>query len=134
MPLQFVLHAGFAQIFGDYLQAGKALSLAVTAGLALALWGVFRRLRAPAWLAIALLACVLVSQVGQLGSLSIRGHALPVALQVAALGRVARRPDRRSLVVAGLLCALALLTKLTAVWGGSSPALCGSGRTGGPSP
>lgn len=117
MPLQFVLHAGFAQIFGDYLQAGKALSLAVTAGLALALWGVFRQLLAPAWLTIGLLACVLMSQVGQLGSLSIRGHALPVALQVAALGLVARRPDRRSVVLAGLLCALALLTKLTAVWG-----------------
>ena len=116
MPLQWFLHAGLGEATGEYLVSGKLL----TAAIALALLGVMllalRQVGAPAWLGLPLVALLITSQSGLTAFTSIRGDALPVALQLGAVLVVARGMGRREAAVAGLLCAGALLGKVSAVW------------------
>jgi len=119
MPGQFALYAVVAKAMGgNYLLAGKVLSYTIGLALIALLVVILRRdLKIPIWLVAALVAAVVTTPVGQLATISIRGHALPVILQLVALRIVAHRVDRRAAIAAGLLCALAVMTKTTAVWG-----------------
>jgi hypothetical protein len=63
-----------------------------------------------------LLIAVTVSAVGIWTSLTISFDPLPVALQLVALMLVARARGTAAIVIAGVLCALALFTKLSAIW------------------
>ena len=56
-----------------------------------------------------------LAPLGLLATTSIHGDTLPVVFQFGALLLVLRG-SRRGIAVAGLLCALAFLTKLSAVW------------------
>ncbi len=48
--------------------------------------------------------------------MSIQGDALPVVWQLGAIEFVAEKPERRSVMISGALCVLAILSKLSAVW------------------
>jgi hypothetical protein len=116
MPLQILLHGGLAEATGEYLVSGKLL----VAALALALLGVtfvaLRRLGVPMWLGLPLLALVVTTHTGLTATTSIRGDTLPVVLQLGAVLVVVRWQSRRAAAGAGLLCAAALLSKLSALW------------------
>jgi hypothetical protein len=80
MPLQIVLNAGSARITGEYLMSGKAAAYVVAAILVASLIFVLRtHFRLPLWLVGGLVATILVTPVGRLDTLSIRGDTLPVA-------------------------------------------------------
>jgi len=64
-----------------------------------------------------LVVAVTVSAVGIWTSVTISYDPLPVALQLIALALVVRGRGRVAIVMAGLLCALALFSKLSAIWG-----------------
>lgn len=117
MPLQILGLAGFARITGEYLVSGKlfvyAVTLALLASVALILR---RRFGVPWWLTIAVVGSIAVGDVGLYGTLSIRGHALPIVLQLVALAIVAPHVTERRAATAGLVCAAAMLTKTTALW------------------
>lgn len=119
MPLQFVLHAGVARLTGEYLVSGKLLAYACSVAVYTLLFVICRNACGSSVLAIGLVAAVLGTGAGWGDSTSLRGDMLPVALQLGALYAVTRRsasPSVRSLSLAGLLCALAFLSKTTAVW------------------
>jgi hypothetical protein len=116
MPLQMLLHGGLAELTGEYLVSGKLLTLAITAALLGLTFIALRRIGAPAWLALALLALLVTTQTGLTAMTSIRGDALPVALQLAALLTVSRWTSRGGAAAAGLLCAAAMLSKISALW------------------
>jgi hypothetical protein len=121
MPLQIGLHAGLAAVTGDELLAGKLLALVLAAALvALLLVLLVRGLGVPLWVSVTLVAALIASPLGVLTVTSIRGDALPVILQLAALAIVARTPDRPRTIAAGVLCAAAVLAKLTALWGAAA--------------
>ena len=116
MPLQIELHAGLARLTGDELLAGKLLALLIAAALVgVLLYVLVHELAVPVWVSLLLVAALVASPLGVLTVTSIRGDALAVVLQLAALALFAR--ERRSYVaVAGLLCAAAVLAKLSALW------------------
>lgn len=117
MPLQFLAHGGLALVTGEYLVSGKLLVLVIGVGLLATMLLVLRRVvGAPMWLSAGLLALVVPTHSGLTALTSIRGDALPVMLQLAAVGVVARSTGRRTIAAAGLLCATAVLCKVTAVW------------------
>jgi hypothetical protein len=115
MPLQFVLHAGLARLTGEYLVSGKLLAYASVAALLTVTFLVAQRLSRSATVALGLVAAILVTRSGFLAATSVRGDALPVALQLGGV-TLATRSSRRATAGAGLLCALALLSKSNAVW------------------
>ena len=123
MPLSIVVHAGAAKLVGSFVTAGKLVSYILAACLLALLYVVARRRGCPRVVALALTTTILVSAPGLLAATSIRGDTLPVVLQLGALALVARSTRPRLLVAAGVLCALALLAKLTAVWGLAAIAL-----------
>jgi hypothetical protein len=116
MPLYFLAHAGLARCTGEYLMAGKILSL--LAGLAC--WAlVFVALRqggCPAPASLGLTATFAASSIGLFSAATVRGDLLPVVWQLAALVVVAGGTGSWRAALAGLLCALAVLTKVTAGW------------------
>jgi hypothetical protein len=119
MPLEFVTHAGLARVTGEYLVSGKLLAYASDVGMYVLLFVITRRISGSKVLAIGLVAAVLSTNTGLFGSTAIGGDTLPVALQLGAIYAVTRRSPAGSAwasLLAGLLCALAFFTKLTAVW------------------
>ena len=116
MPLPFLLHAAAAAATGEYLISGKALALGLTVALWLLVVEAARRLGSPWPLTLALAGVVLASGSGFLAGTTIRGDLLPVVLQLSALAVAARFPTASGAVLAGLLCTLALLAKITAGW------------------
>jgi hypothetical protein len=116
MPLHFVLHAGLARLTGEYLISGKILTYTLTALLCAELFVLLRRLGCGRGPALVLASLVLLNKPGFFAATTIRGDLLPVVLQVAAV-LVAFRPlTLRRALAAGGLCALAVLSKQTAVW------------------
>ncbi len=117
MPVQIVLHGGLAKVTGEYLVSGKLLVYGLFAILLAVLVVVLRRRGCPAPLALGLAGGVLASPAGLYDATAIRGDAFPAALQLAAVALVAeRRSSRASAAAAGSLCALAFLSKTSAVW------------------
>jgi hypothetical protein len=117
MPLQILGLAGFARVTGEYLVSGKLFGYAVTLALIASVAVILRRrFGVPWWLTIALVGSIVVGDVGLYGTLSIRGHALPIVLQLVALAVVTPHVTERRAAMAGLVCAAAVLTKTTALW------------------
>jgi hypothetical protein len=121
MPLQIGLHAGLARLTGDELLAGKLLALLVAAALLAVLLDVLvRELGVPLWVSLTLVAALVASPLGVLTVTSIRGDALTVVLQLTALTVVSRFSRPAGAVGAGVLCAAAVLAKLSGLWGAAA--------------
>lgn len=116
MPLYFTLHAGLARVTGEYIVSGKLLSYF----LAIALWMLFFRIAADragsAVIALALTALTASSTVSVIANMTIRADLLPVLLQLGAVACLARTRTQTRAVISGLLCCLALTSKVTAIW------------------
>ncbi|MBA3844041.1 MAG: glycosyltransferase family 39 protein, partial [Actinobacteria bacterium] len=115
VPLQFVLNAGAALVTGEYVTSGKILALLAAIALIALIYVSLRGERVRPKLALGACAVVAVAPLGLLATTSIHGDTLPVVFQFGALLLVLRG-SRRGVAVAGALCALAFLTKLSAVW------------------
>jgi hypothetical protein len=115
-PLQFVLQTGSELLTGEWIVSGKLLAYAIAGALLTLVYLLLRRVGCSRVVATALVSAVLLSQAGFFAATSIRGDALPLVLQVAAVAIVAQSVSRRALVAAGVLCALAVTAKLAAVW------------------
>jgi hypothetical protein len=116
MPLHFVLHAGVARLTGEYLESGKLVAYAGATALLSLTFVLARRLSGSATIAMGLVAAILVTPTGLLAATSIRGDALPVALQLGAV-TLALHSSRRATAAAALLSAIAILSKSSALWG-----------------
>jgi hypothetical protein len=116
MPLPFVAHGGVSLITGEYLVSGKLTAYATALGLFALLFVLLRKVGCTAVVAAALVAAVVVVPAGYLADMSVRGDALSVVLQLAAVLVIWRVQTRRAIVGASILCALAVASKATAVW------------------
>jgi hypothetical protein len=117
MPVPIAVDALAARVSGSYLVGGKVLSYAYFAVLIGAVVILLRRARCPWALTIGLAAMIPVTETGLAASMDARSDALPVLLQVAAVGLIIHRERRASTLGAALLAAVAFASKLTAVWG-----------------
>jgi hypothetical protein len=116
MPLPFVLHAGLARLTGEYLLSGKLLTYTLVAALCAELFFLLRRLGCGRGPALVLTGLVLLNQPGFFAATTIRGDLLPVVLQLAAVLAAWGSLTPRRALLAGAFCALAVLSKQTAVW------------------
>jgi hypothetical protein len=116
MPLPFVLYGAADLLTGDLLTGAKLVTYAAALAVLLLVVLACRR-RGAGWpFALVLTAAVTASWAGATVFLGIRGDAVSVALGLGAVAMLERRETTRGAVVSGLLCSLALLAKLTAVW------------------
>jgi hypothetical protein len=116
MPVPIVLQGFLAALTGEYLLSGKLLSYAAMIGLLAAMFVLLRRQGRPVAIALALPALILTSQTGLAARMDIRGDALPLLLQVLAVGIVAGTARPAPTVAAAALAAIALVSKTSAVW------------------
>jgi hypothetical protein len=116
MPLPIVLHGWIARLTGEYVVSGKILAYAAAVGLVVAVVGLLRSLRCPTAYALALGVVVLTTGTGLWGSLNLRVDLLPLLLQVLAVWLARVRSSPAATAGAAGLAALALVTKLSAVW------------------
>jgi hypothetical protein len=116
MPLPIILHGVLARLTGDYLVSGKLLSYVAMAALLVTMFWVMRRMRTPLPLALGLTAVVLATRAGLSAAMDIRLDALPLLLQILTVHIVARTSRPRAVVGAAALSALALMSKVSALW------------------
>jgi hypothetical protein len=116
MPLPFLFHGAVSFVTGEYLVSGKITAYATAAALFVLLFLLLRAIGCTVLVSAALVAAVIVTPAGFLATMSIRGDALSVAFQLAALLVVWRSQSRRAVLGASALCALAIVSKTTAVW------------------
>lgn len=116
MPLPIVAHGLLARITGEYLVSGRLLAYAATVGLLATMVVVLRRVGCPFGLRFLLPALVLTTATGLSASLNLRADVLPLLLQLLAVSIVSSSERTSGAVGAGVLSALALFTKTTAVW------------------
>jgi hypothetical protein len=123
MPLSIVLNTAAAALTGEYVISGKIVGALSMAALLYATVLSLDRGGASRPLALALAGSILLSNTGRVAATSIRGDALPVALQLAALLVISRGSERRALppargktLLAAVFCAAAVLAKLSALW------------------
>jgi hypothetical protein len=115
MPLYFSLHSLMSRVFDDYVVAGKALSFVVVIGLIGLAYAVLRRLGVPASFSLLLASLILLTGPGIDAATGIRADALAALLGLGALSLIERDPSRMA-IPAAALAALALFTKLSALW------------------
>jgi hypothetical protein len=116
MPVPTVLHAGAARITDEYVVSGKLVGAASTVLLLTGLYVLLRRLGCGRPESLLLTAAVLATVPGLYVATSIQGDSLAVFLQLAAVGVIARRIERKTVVASAILCVLAVAGKLSAVW------------------
>jgi hypothetical protein len=116
MPLQIVLHTALSFVTGEYLVSGKLLAYAVAVALCTLLFAILRREGCGWALSLGLVSSILATQTGVLAVEGIRGDALPVLLQLAAVALAARAASSREFAAAGAICALAVTSKASAIW------------------
>jgi hypothetical protein len=116
MPLPIVLHGWIAAFTGEYVVSGKLLAYATAVALLVTVFVVLRELACPLPIALALTAILLATNTGWSSSLNVRADLLPLLLQLLAVRAVVRSTSRGATIRAGLLAALALVAKLSAVW------------------
>jgi hypothetical protein len=116
MLLSFVPQAALARLTGELILSGKGWTLALSAILFLQLFQIVRGFGCGRGASLALASLPFLTNAGILAATTIRGDLLPVVLQLAALqvARVGKSPA--AVALAGFLCTLALLTKITAAW------------------
>jgi hypothetical protein len=117
MPIPFVLHATLSHLTGSLLTSGKALSLLYMSLLLAVTFLILRRMGAPTFVALALVATILSTKVGIHQLAGVREDAFAVLLQLVALFAVWRSTGTGAIAGAGALTAIVIFTKLTAVWG-----------------
>jgi hypothetical protein len=116
MPVFFVCQALLAQLVGrDYVFSGKSLALATLSLLIGLTFIVVRRLGVPRSVAALLAVLVLLTSPGFHAATSIRADALAALFQLSAVALIAHRGPTQS-VAAATLSALALFTKISALW------------------
>jgi hypothetical protein len=115
MPLQIVLNAGIGHLTGEYLVSGKIASYAEAITLAGVTYLLLRAISGSWALALGLVGSLFVTMTGFDAVHGIRGDALPVVLQLLAVTLVIRG-SAGSVSAAGILCALAILSKSSAIW------------------
>ncbi len=119
MPLCILAHAALARATGEYIFSGKIIACVSAFAWLMGICVLARQRGSPRLFAGAMAASVLLSPVGFQALCTVRSDSLALALQLWALwagGRVAREGRVSWAVLAGALCALAFLAKLTAVW------------------
>lgn len=116
MPVPIALHGGLGLLVGDYLVAGKLIAYALMATLLVVVLVVLRRERCPLPVAALLSTTLLVTGTGIIAGTWIRHDTLPVVLQLVAVVLIVRSTGRNALIAAGVLCALALAAKVSALW------------------
>ena len=124
MPLPFLAHAGLARVTGEYLLSGKLLALMLAVGCCALVYRALRRAGCTVPVALALTSLLPADKVCYLAGTNVRGDLLAVVLQLAALAVATRARRSRGAVVAGLLCALAVLGKVTSLWAPAAICLC----------
>ena len=116
-PLPILAWAAAAGLGGDYLVAGKLLTYLLGLLLLGLTFDVSRRLARSTTIALLLTSSVLVAVPGLVATTSTpRGDTLAVLLQLLAVVLVDRFTGGRSSAAAGALCALAVCSKVSAVW------------------
>jgi hypothetical protein len=123
MPLPVLLDGGAAKLGGDLLVSTKLVTYVVAAALCALTYVVLRQVECPRPLALGLVAAVIVTPTGLVGTLGLRNDGLAVAFQLAAVAVVLRRRTTTLVAVAGVLAALAVLSKASAVWAAAAIAL-----------
>jgi hypothetical protein len=116
MPLPFLASGALSLVTGEYLVSGKLTAYATALALFGLMFVLLRRAGCSRLVSSALVSAVLVTPAGYLAAVSIRGDALSVVFELAALAVVTRGVSRRRLLAAAALCALAIASKSTAVW------------------
>ena len=116
MPLPILLYSFAISLGGDLLASAKVVDFLASAALLVLLVAVLRRLGATATMSVGLAATVVTSQVFLLVATGIRPESLPTALQLGALALVAFVPRRAATVLAAVVCAVAVLSKISALW------------------
>ena len=116
MPLPFIAHGAVSFVTGEYLVSGKLTAYATAIALFALLFFLLRAVGCTAVVSAALVAAVVVTPAGLLATMSIRGDALSVVFQLAAVLVVWRSQSRRAVLGASALCALGIASKTTAVW------------------
>lgn len=116
MPLQIVLHAGGAMATGEYLVSGKLVVATVAVALLVLIFVILREFGCPALLSLGLVGAFMVTSTASWVSIGPRADLLPVLLQLGAVVLIARSTTRTHVVGAGVLCALGIVSKLSAVW------------------
>ena len=117
MPLPFIFETAGGLVTGELLVAAKLVIYATAAGLYVLLFVILRRRGAPWPVALGLIGAVLVTYAAVQTTLAIRWDALATLLQLGAIAVVADHPrSGRRVSLAGLLCALALASKFSALW------------------
>jgi hypothetical protein len=116
MPVYFVLHSLVAQSTGwDYVPSGKLLSLVIVISLIGVTFVIIRRFGVPRSFALLLASFVLLTGPGFQAATSIRADALATLFQLGSVAVIAHLGPRLA-VPAGALAALAVFTKLSALW------------------
>jgi hypothetical protein len=116
-PLPIWMWAVTERVTGDYVVAGKVAAYMVGIALLGLAFVIMRRLSGSIPMALLLASTILVSVPGLVATMgTLRGDALPLLLQLAAVAVIARSTDARACALAGALCALALTSKLSAGW------------------
>ena len=119
MAIPILAHAGMARMTGQWIAAVNINYLVWTSALLTILFLSLLRLRCSPAIALTLCACVLISVPGRLVTFTARNDSLPVFLQLSALLLVGRSQAKIGFVGgAGVLSALAVMSKIGAVWGG----------------
>lgn len=116
MPLPILLDAGASNLTGELLTSAKLITYIVALVLCGLAFAVLRQVNCSGLLALALLAAVLVTPTGMVGTLGIRNDSVAVAVQLAAVLVALWRQTTRFIVLAGFLAALAIFGKVSAIW------------------
>jgi len=117
MPLQFMLYAAVSKVTGEYLFSAKIVVALIGAGLLVAIYASVRCLGCRPLVALAVTGAALATGPVLLATTAVGGDSLALLLQLTAVVVVARNLSHRSTSLAGVLCALAFLSKLSAIWG-----------------
>jgi hypothetical protein len=116
MPLPLIFHGLAAELTGEYLVSGKALSYLTMLGVVAMMMLLLRRYRSPWPLALALIAVVFATNTGLSGTMSLRADSLPLLLQLGALALADGRLSRGRDITSALLAAAAFMAELSAIW------------------
>ncbi len=116
MPLQFLLYAGMSTLTGEFFVSGKIVVAIVAAALLALVYVGLRSIGCRRPEALAFTCVVLTAGPVLSASLSIAGDSVAVVMQLAAAITITRRHNHRAVILAGGLCGLAFLAKLSAVW------------------
>jgi hypothetical protein len=117
MPLPIALHASAALLTGEYLHSGKIIGYSIGALSLLTVFVLCVKTGVPRLLALGLVGCSAATIVALQSFTGLGADALPALFQIAALAVIAERRRDLNVSIAGVLCGLAFLAKLAALWG-----------------